>query len=281
MTVYQAPAKINLSLLVDPPHPSGYHPLRSLVQTVEWCDLLSVDEGEGKDDLVVIGVAPEGKDNLVIRAVEMLRTKVPVPPLSLGLEKVLPVGAGLGGGSSDAAAALMASVDLAGADMSLAREVAPGLGADVSLFLVGGSLEMAGFGEELEPLPPFSGFAFAVVVPSVRLATADVYRRWDEMEGPEGEAILDHQLPPALRGLMPMRNDLLPAALDLEPTLGDFMADIRSAWGTAVCLTGSGTAFFGYFPSTDEAAHAASSVSSRSEVAIGVELRDHGVERVR
>ena len=76
-----------------------------------------------------------------------------------------------------------------------------------------------------------------------------------------------------------MRNDLLPAALDLEPRLGDFMADVASVWGTPVCLTGSGSACFGYFATVAEATDAADAVAHLTRVARGVELRDHGVAR--
>jgi 4-diphosphocytidyl-2C-methyl-D-erythritol kinase len=77
---------------------------------------------------------------------------------------------------------------------------------------------------------------------------------------------------------MPLRNDLLPAAVSLDPRLGDFMADLRAAWGTGVCLTGSGSACFGYFPDLDEATDAASMVESTCAVSRGVDLRSRGVE---
>jgi 4-diphosphocytidyl-2C-methyl-D-erythritol kinase len=126
-------------------------------------------------------------------------------------------------------------------------------------------------------LHELADFAVAVVVPDFGLGTADVYSKWDELEGPESEPIPDGHLPPSLRGEMPMRNDLLPAALALEPQLGDFMADVRSIWNAPVCLTGSGSACFGYFPSFDEATEASSAVSDLCSVARGVALRDHGV----
>ena len=277
MITYEAPAKLNLALLVGAPGPSGLHSLRSLAQTVEWCDLLSLEEGEGEDSLEVTGAALSAEDNLVSRAVDALRRRVPVPPLEMRLEKRIPVAAGLGGGSADAAAALRAAEELAQSESSLTVEVAPELGADVPLFLVGGSMEVTGTGEQIELLPALADFAVAVVVPELRLATGEVYRRWDDLGGPEGETVPDSQLPPSLRRLMPMRNDLLAAALDLAPELGDFMADVRSAWGTAVCLTGSGSACFGYFASIDEANHAASAVSGLCDVAVGVRLRDRGV----
>lgn len=276
MTTYEAPAKLNLSLLVSPPTSDGYHPLQSLVQTVEWCDLLDVERAEEGGDVLESDI----EDNLVERAVSELRQVSEVPPLAMGLEKDIPVAAGLGGGSSDAAAALIAAADHAGVARSVLTDVAPRVGADVSLFLTGGTLMMRGRGEQLESVPPVHDFAVAIVVPDFGLVTRDVYQRWDAMEGPEGAAVPDDRLPPSLRGGMPMRNDLLPAALDLEPGLGDFMVDVGSVWGATVCLTGSGSACFGYFATLDEAVDAASAVSGKVRVWRGVELRGRGVSRV-
>ncbi len=104
MRRYEAPAKLNLALLVYPPDDSGYHPLESLVQTVQWCDLLEISEGEGSDRLLVEGADLDPEDNLVSRAVAAARRRGEVPPLGLCLTKEIPVAAGLGGGSSDAAA---------------------------------------------------------------------------------------------------------------------------------------------------------------------------------
>lgn len=277
MPGYEAPAKLNLSLLVRPPRDDGYHPLESLVQTVEWCDLLQVERGEEGHDTF----ASDIEDNLVERALAELRKTVSVPPLRLSLAKEIPMQAGLGGGSSDAAAALLAASDLVGgvARDELAR-VGSRVGADVPLFLIGGTLMMRGTGDEIEPVRPLEDFAVAVAVPGFGLATEDVYRHWDRMEGPEVAPVPDDRLPPSLRGGMPMRNDLLPAALELEPRLGDFMADLASVWGTAVCLTGSGSACFGYFATLDEAADAADTVTDLVAKGRGVTLRDRGVARV-
>ena len=183
--------------------------------------------------------------------------------------------AGLGGGSSNAAATLVAVGGDLGRD-SVAR-LARSLGSDVPLFLSGGSQWMRGTGESLEPWPPLSGFAVAVVVPPFGFDTAEVYRRWDELEGPMGEPLPSDRVPPALREL-PLRNDLLPAALDLEPLLGDFLADLRALWGTPVSMTGSGSACFGYVATLDEAEDAASSVSDLTRAGRGMELRDRGVK---
>lgn len=277
MTTYEAPAKLNLSLLVNPPRSDGFHPLQSLVQTIAWCDHLTIEEGEGEDTLEIVGAEIGEGENLVSKALEAVRARGSVPPLSLTLEKRIPIAAGLGGGSSDAAAVLRGVVDLGGLSESLAIEVAPAVGADVALFLTGGSLLMTGVGETIAAVEPLVGFSVAIGVPDFGLATADVYERWDKMEGPHGEAVANTSLPPQLRDGMPVRNDLLPAALDLEPRLGDFIADLGQLWGTAVSMTGSGSACFGYFGSAAEAEDAAATVDDLCDTAIGVELRAVGV----
>lgn len=273
MRVYQAPAKLNLSLIVHPPRGDGLHPLESLVQTIEWCDRLEVAPGEeGSDTLDV-----EIEDNLVEKALRELRKSASVPPLSVRLEKDIPVAAGLGGGSSDAAAALLAGADFGDVDRGSLAGVAVRVGADVPLFFTGGTLTMTGIGEMIEPARPLDDFAIAVVVPDFGLVTAEVYGRWDSLEGPAASPLPDDRLPPSLRGGMPVRNDLLPAALDLEPRLGDFISDVVSVWGTPVSMTGSGSACFGYFATLDEATDAASSVSHLATGARGVALRPTGV----
>ena len=279
MSVFEAPAKLNLSLLVEPPKADGYHPINSLVQTIEWCDRLEVEEAED-DDFTVVGDKLDPKDNLVRKAVEAARRLRPVPPLSIHMKKRIPIGAGLGGGSSDAAATLVAAFSFGAATDAEIAETASSLGADVPLFLVGGTILMSGYGEVIETQPALDGLAVAVAVPDFSLSTAEVYRRWDELEGPTGETASLISLPPPLRGPMPIRNDLTPAAMDLEPALGDFMADLRGLWGSAVLMTGSGSACFGFFPDQGEADDAARAASGWSRVAFGADLRDRGVSRV-
>lgn len=273
MNVYEAPGKLNLSLLVQPPRSDGLHPLDSLVQTIEWCDVLEVELGEdGRDHL-----ESDIEGNLVTKALALSREFGNVPPLDLRLEKNLPVAAGLGGGSSDAAAALLAAHDFGQVAHVDLPAVASRVGADVPLFLTGGTVLMSGVGEEIDVVRRAEGFAVAIVVPDFGLSTSDVYRRWDEMEGPTGEEAPEAGLPPSLRGRMPMRNDLLPAAIDVEPLLGDFMADVRAEWAGSVFLTGSGSACFGYFATLDEAADAADSVSHVARTTHAASLRPHGV----
>ena len=280
MSTFESPAKLNLSLMVSPPRGDGYHPLSSLVQTVEWNDRLVVELGEGEDSLDIEGLELAVEGNLILSVLAALRRHGRVPPLALTLHKEIPIEAGLGGGSSNAAAMLLAAESEGWATSDHVAMTAESVGADVSLFLVGGSMAVSGVGDVVEPLRRLEGFAVAVVVPEFGLSTATVYQQWDEMEGPEGDAVADDHLPPVLRDQMPMRNDLLPAALEVDARLGDFMADIRHEWGTTVCLTGSGSACFGYFGSVEEAEHAVTAVAHLTSVARGTALRPRGVIQV-
>jgi 4-diphosphocytidyl-2-C-methyl-D-erythritol kinase len=278
VSTYEAPAKLNLALLVDPPGPGGLHPLQSLVQTVEWLDLLHVEEAD-QDSVDVQGAEIEPEDNLVTRALAAARGRGTVPPLAIRLEKLIPDEAGLGGGSSDAAAILLAATEIGRLPGDTPASLAASIGADVPLFLSGGTVKVSGFGDVVDPAPALDGFAVAIAVPEYRLSTASVYRRWDEMEGPTGEEISRIALPPALRDGIPIRNDLTPAAITLEPELADFMADLRTAWATAVAMTGSGSGCFAFFSDLDEATGAAASVMGRCRASRGVSLRGRGAAR--
>lgn len=279
MTVYESPAKLNLALLVQPPREDGYHPIESLVQTIEWLDLLEVEETE-EESVVIEGADIDPEDNLVVKALRAIRGQGPVPRLDIRLTKQIPTGAGLGGGSSNAAATMLAASEAGRLPATAADEAAPSVGADVRLFLVGGSVMVTGAGDVVEPVqPPLSGFAMAVAVPPFEMSTVEVYRRWDLMQGPMGEIIADRSLPPSLRNGIPIRNDLTPAAIDIEPSLADFMADLRSQWGVPVGMTGSGSGCFGFFPDLAEATDAATSISAMCRAAVGAELRPNGVSR--
>ena len=276
MTVFESPAKINLALHVEQRRTDGLHPLESLVQTVDWLDLLEVEESD-EDNLVIDGADIDPEDNLVTRSLKAIRERGFVPPLDIRLDKQIPIGAGLGGGSSNAAAALLAAAETGRIPRSVAEDVAPSIGADVPLFLIGGTLLMGGIGDQVQSVQPLSGFAVAVAVPAFEMSTVEVYRRWDEMEGAEGETIAPRLLPPGLRDGIPIRNDLTPAVFDLEPTMADFMADLRMRWGGPVLMTGSGSGCFGFFPDPDEAADAARSVLDLCRASVGARLRPNGV----
>ena len=276
--MYEAPAKVNLSLLVHSAAADGMHPIESLVQTIEIVDRLEVSEAD-EDSFVCSDSELESDDNLVLKALERVRERGTVPPIDITLQKTIPIEAGLGGGSSDGAAATVAALEHGSLDPSLAAEITPQLGADVTLFLTGGTQIATGYGERLEPMAALDSFAVAVVVPDFGLSTPEVYRMWDSLGEPEGAAVDPARLPPVLRDGMPIRNDLTPAAIRVEPRIGDFIADVFDLWGSPVLLSGSGSACFGLFGDVGEARDAVAAVAE-ARARFGVDLRPHGVKRV-
>lgn len=268
-----APAKVNLLLRVRERDASGLHPLLSLVQAVDLVDELSARASD-KDGLVVEGAElPTGGDNLVWKAVAALRTRTGrrTPALAFHLEKRIPVAAGLGGGSADAAAALLLAARLLEVPDDEVRAVAPSVGGDVPFGLVGGLARMEGHGEILTPLRPLQDdFHLVVAVPPFQLATPAVYEAWDRLDGPAGPQVGGRDLPPSLRDFAPLGNDLYPAAVALAPELAEWRDLLEDLWGRAVLLSGSGPALFTFFPGEDEAADAAAAVPAEARAAPAV-----------
>lgn len=257
----EAFAKLNLGLRVLPRDRSGLHPLRSLMQSIDWVDLLTLEDADD-DALAVRGLAvPDDESNLAWRALEAVRAVAARPgPAALGLDKRIPVSAGLGGGSADAAAILGMAAARYGLPAERRDALAPGLGADVPFCLVGGTCLVEEHGERLTVLPSLEGFRLAVVVPPFAVPTAAAFRRWDDLGGPVGPEVPVRHLPMVLREGPPPVNDLVPAAVSLVPELGDWLADLRRAWGQPALMSGSGPALFGFFSSEDEAAEAAAAL---------------------
>ncbi|MBN2113320.1 MAG: hypothetical protein JW785_04255 [Acidimicrobiia bacterium] len=258
----EAFAKANLSLRVRAPDSSGRHPLLSLAQSIDWADHLMLERAAA-DAFTLSGLTvPADDTNLAWRALEAVRRAAPRPlPAALALDKGIPVAAGLGGGSADAAATLVLASRLFCLPDAGRDALAPGLGADVPFCLQGGTALMEGYGERLTALPPLGGFWLAVVVPPFEIATAAAYRRWDDLGGPQGPAVAGRDLPPILRPEDPLVNDLVPAALSLVPELGDWLADLQRLWGREVLMSGSGPALFAFFAAANEAEEAAAAVS--------------------
>lgn len=252
-----APAKVNLFLHVGPPSPDGYHPLCSLMafadigDTVRLlpADALSLQIG-GPFSAALAGVG----DNLVLRAARALigETRRPVPPLALILDKQLPVAAGLGGGSSDAGAALRllrTALDLPVSDTRL-EEVAMGLGADGAACLWGCPVLAQGRGERLSPAPGLPAMDAVLVNPGVPVATSAVYRRLDA-DGAFGDV-----RPPAMpesfadaadlaAWLAGQRNDLEAAAQVVAPEVATVLEVLAAEPETLLArVSGSGGTCF-------------------------------------
>jgi 4-diphosphocytidyl-2-C-methyl-D-erythritol kinase len=216
--VERAPAKLTVSLRITGVRPDGYHLIDAEMVTLDYGDVLSFDEGDG---LQVVGPhaagVPTGEENLVRRALAVVGRRALVR-----LDKQVPAGAGLGGGSSDAAAVLRwAGCSDAG--------VAAQLGADVAFCVVGGRARVGGVGEVVEPLP-FVARTFTLLIPPVAVSTPAVYRAWDALGGP---AAPDGSV-----------NDLEAAALVVAPALVEWRDRLAAATGERPQLAGSGGTWF-------------------------------------
>lgn len=263
-----APAKVNLSLRVFPPREDRYHPLDSIVQAVPGEVLWAEPSDADTDTLSLVDQPPQLRDpvdtgpmNLVLRAVRALRDAgAEVPALHFRLRKTVPVAAGLGGGSGDAAAALvLAAAHARGASLPDLGVVGASIGSDIPALMQGGTIRMEGRGETVTPLPFAGGYAMLVWVPAFGLSTPAVYRRFDEMGFPRGPMVED--VPESLAPYAPLCNDLTPAAESLEPRLAEHRRVLGRLLERPVLMSGSGTSLFSFFDSTEEARSAARAVA--------------------
>jgi len=269
-----APAKVNLFLHVGPLEADGYHPLASLVAFADVGDRLTVARAE-RLSLGVTGPfagALEGEgDNLVLRAVRALGAAAGVgePGLRITLDKQLPVAAGLGGGSSDAGAALKLARDALGLpldDVALA-EIAAGIGADGPMCLHARTAWAEGRGDVLSfetSMPPLPAL---LVNPGVPSPTGAVYRAFDE----RATGAADRPSPPGawdaasvINWLAAQRNDLEAPAVRLAPAIGEALAATADLPGARLTrMSGSGATVFALFDTAAAAGAAGAALSAR------------------
>jgi 4-diphosphocytidyl-2-C-methyl-D-erythritol kinase len=218
MVTMEAPAKLNVSLHITGRRDDGYHLIDAEMVSLDWGDSLTFGEGDGLDVNATTrgGMAvPAGEDNLVRLALRAAGRSA-----YIRLDKRIPSGAGLGGGSADAAAVLRwAGID----DPAVAVE----LGADVPFCLRGGRARVTGVGEVIEPLP-FEARDYTLLIPPFGCSTPAVYAKWDELGGPRSDG----------------PNDLEPAALAVEPRLAEWRDRLGDATGKSPVLAGSGSTWY-------------------------------------
>lgn len=269
-----AHAKLNLVLHVGPPREDGLHPVCSLMASIELADeLIATPRDSGGDVVHCPGVQGE---NLAARALADFRSRAggDLPALELEIDKRIPLSAGLGGGSADAAATLRIANELAGAPLSAEEllRLAAGLGSDIPSQLYPRHALVQGVGERIEPLelPALS----AVLVPDPDgLSTAAVYAELDRIGGTRNE--LDPEPLRRLAAAAPaelaagLENDLQPAALSLRPDLSATLDSLSSAGALGAAVSGSGPTCFGLFSDRRAAEDAAASM----QVALVTDLR--------
>ncbi|HSK50844.1 MAG TPA: hypothetical protein VK889_10180 [Solirubrobacterales bacterium] len=245
-----APAKLNLCLYLGRVREDGLHELCSLFEPLALADLLTVEEAE-RDEVVCPGVEGE---NLAARALVGLRERGwQRPPLRVEIEKRVPVAAGLGGGSGDAAAVLR----LAAGELGDLEALAAELGADVPSQLRPALALVGGAGERVEPLPQPPPHAALLLPDGGGLRTAEVFAEADRLglgRAPEELAAVAAELRRvAGAGTSPLAypellvNDLEPAARSLRPTIGDSLSQLREAGAPVAILSGSGPTAVGLF----------------------------------
>jgi 4-diphosphocytidyl-2-C-methyl-D-erythritol kinase len=268
-----APAKLNLALHVVGRRADGYHELQSLVAFADIADDLEASAAP-EDRLRISGpFAPSlsnGETNLVLRAVAAFRARWPghvATGLSLDLHKNLPVAAGLGGGSADAAAALrlMARLSTEPIPVTELQALALTLGADVPMCLLSRPAEVRGVGEIVRPLRSFPACHAVLVNPLVPVVTADVFRRLREHANPAAPAVPQPLTRPELAlWLAETRNDLEPAAIAILPVIAELIDTVRQTQGCWLArMSGSGGTVFGLFGSGAQAHQAAHDLRAR------------------
>jgi len=252
-----APAKLNLCLFLGPRRDDGLHELCSLFEPLALADAIEVSEAD-RDEVLCAGVEGE---NLAARALAGLRERGwQGPPLRIEIEKRIPVAAGLGGGSADAAAVLRLAREpatgTAGSVPDL-EELAAELGADVPSQLVPALALVRGAGERVARLPDPEPHAVVLLPGGGGLSTAEVFAEADRLglgrSAEQLEALAQRLLTAAGAGASPLeyaellQNDLEPAARALRPDVGEALGALRDAGAPLAQLTGSGPTAFGLF----------------------------------
>jgi 4-diphosphocytidyl-2-C-methyl-D-erythritol kinase len=271
---FLAPAKLNLCLFLGrDARPDGLHELRSLFCPLELSDRIVVEEAAGDGDEVVCRAI--AGPNLAAVALEALRARGwKRAPLRVEIDKRIPVAAGLGGGSADAAAILR----LAGDEVDGISELAVALGADVTSQLAPRFALVSGAGEIVEPLPEPEEFGLVLIPDEAGLDTGEVYREADRLGLGRSGAELD-QLAEELRkrvagGASPidyadlLANDLEQAAMSLRPEIAEALAALEEVGARRALVTGSGPTAFGLFEDIVAADQAASGLPPRFANAI-------------
>jgi 4-diphosphocytidyl-2-C-methyl-D-erythritol kinase len=255
-----APGKVNLSLYVGAPREDGLHPLVSVVQPVSLADELTLEPAGGRGDITADEVHCPGVEgeNLAGAALAAFRaaTGWDAPPQRLTIAKRVPVAAGMGGGSGDAAAALRLAAHAAGVeDHALLLALAARLGGDVPSQVAPGRTLMTGAGEHVRPLGPPETLALVILPSEHGLSTPAVYREFDRL-GVQRTAEELAELE-ARGGELPVHNDLQDAARSLCPPIDAALAAVAATGAAHVLVSGSGPTVFGLYDDPEQARAAA------------------------
>lgn len=258
-----SPAKVNLTFEILGIREDGYHEIKSIMQPINLFDHVTVGVSEGNGiEIISKGVkVPEDETNLAYKAAKAYLEKSGLQRLiEITLDKSIPTGSGLGGGSSNAAAVLTAlNRQLLALSESELYEIAPVLGADVAFFIRCVSAYVGGIGEKVSTIPDFPLFNYVVIYPKFEISTKEVYDKWDrmnegdnrensefELEGINEQFLNQDELPPVF-------SDLEEPAFEMYPVLRKYKQLMLSLEAKPVIISGSGSSIFAIFREDGEA----------------------------
>jgi 4-diphosphocytidyl-2-C-methyl-D-erythritol kinase len=254
----RALAKINLDLRVLGKRPDGYHELRTIFQTVSLADTLDISFTPARKTSIELRDSHDIPDNLVTRAARLVLDAARVTGrVEMQLDKRIPMGAGLGGGSSDAAAVLLTLPALAGRVLPVLTlcSLAQQMGSDISFFLLGGTAVGIGRGTEVFPLPDVPARPGILIAPGVHISTARAYADLSPYLTTELQQnkIFSFQLDswgdPSVGGAGgTAKNDFEPVVFEQQSRLATLKRRLVRAGAAPAMMTGSGSALFGLFP---------------------------------
>jgi len=275
-----APAKLNLNLRITGRRDDGYHLLESAVVFTAFGDSLTIcSRDAGGDDILAVtgpfshAMPAASADNICLRAVRAFRQAGGAyGPLDIRLDKQIPAGAGLGGGSSDAATILrhLNRTSPAPVPGQQLADIALELGADVPVCLAGGAQQMSGIGEILAAIDPAPGGHVVLAKPDIMLSTPEVFARLKpaDTSRPDGAGTAGDA-----RALTAIGNDLTPAAMRLAPAITTLLGAIDGCQGCLVSqMSGSGAACFGLFPDQGSARRAADNLQAAGYWAVATDF---------
>lgn len=262
MVQLMAPAKLNLYLDIVGTRPDGYHLLQSIFQTVSIYDIISLQRAENIRLDCSDSNLPLGMDNLAYKAAALFLNKTGLDEgVCIHLEKHIPYGAGMGGGSSDAAAVLLGLNRLfsVGLSMKELADLAILLGADVPYFLHKGTALIEGIGEIIRPTSPLTQGCFLVVKPMFEISTAWAYQQFDAMNKIEKTSLKAMETALCNADLTLLSENLFNALEQAvhHEEIHSIKEKLLSVGALGSCMTGSGSAVFGVFDSMEHARSAA------------------------
>ncbi len=268
----RAGAKINLGLKILGKRSDGYHDILSVVQGIDLADTLHFEFAQHSSMTCTSPDIPCNRDNLVVRALALFSRRAPVPckPLAVHLEKRIPVGAGLGGGSADAAATLRALNALHDYpfDTEGLRALAAELGSDIPFLIEGGTAVMRGRGEVLQPLDWLGDVCYVLVYPDVAVSTAWAYGHVDFTLTDQNPytTFIDYLSGGCidcweLMGVL--ENDFLPVVESAYPIVATLRSHLEQAGACVTSMSGSGSTVYGLFDDRNAALKAEKKLRAR------------------